>query len=49
MPKTKLNVPVKVKKKEEPNLFGTLISVLILGGFILIVWAGVYYLFLDRL
>lgn len=49
MAKTKLNVPVKVKKKEETNLSNTLISVLTLGAFILIVWASVYFLFLDRL
>ncbi|WP_409270423.1 cytochrome c oxidase subunit 2A [Neobacillus sp. SCS-31] len=41
----------KVKHKvqdSEPVLKGTLISVFLLGAFLIVTWAGVYFLFLDR-
>ncbi|RHW42296.1 cytochrome c oxidase subunit 2A [Neobacillus notoginsengisoli] len=45
--KTQSNVKQKVKD-DEPVLKGTLISVLLLGAFLILSWAGVYFLFLDR-
>ncbi|WP_059170901.1 cytochrome c oxidase subunit 2A [Bacillus sp. FJAT-27445] len=41
----------KVKSKvhdSEPVLKGTLVSVFLLGAFIILTWAGVYFLFVDR-
>ncbi|MFD1038642.1 cytochrome c oxidase subunit 2A [Virgibacillus byunsanensis] len=35
-------------QKESPDLKGTLISVMLLGSFILISWFGVYILFISR-
>lgn len=39
----------KTKKEKETSLTGTLASVLLLGLFLILSWAGVYFLFLDRL
>jgi hypothetical protein len=36
------------KKKEEPALKGTFASVLLLGAFIAVTWAGVFLLFISR-
>lgn len=33
---------------EEPSLKGTLVSVIILGLFLLISWFGVWYIFISR-
>ncbi|MFU0791668.1 cytochrome c oxidase subunit 2A [Virgibacillus proomii] len=42
----------KKKKSEqqhkEPNLKGTLISVFLLGLFIIVAWFSVFYIFIDR-
>lgn len=39
----------KVEEKEETNeLKGAFISVMLLGGFIIITWIGVWALFLSR-
>ncbi|CEG27589.1 cytochrome c oxidase subunit 2A [Bacillus sp. B-jedd] len=35
-------------KDDEPVLKGTLVSVMLLGAFLILSWAGVYFLFLDR-
>lgn len=49
MAKTEANKPVKVKEAKDSSLKGTLVSVFILGAALLATWAGVYFLFLDRL
>ena len=36
------------KKVEENNFKGTFISVMMLGGFIIVSWLGVWLLFLSR-
>lgn len=36
------------QQHEEHNLKGTLISVLLLGLFIIIAWFSVFYIFIDR-
>lgn len=33
---------------QEPSLRGTFISVLVLGGIILVSWLLVFYIFIDR-
>lgn len=38
----------QLNNNEEPNLKGTLISVLILGTLIVVSWFGVYALFMLR-
>ncbi len=38
-----------VTKREGPNLKGTMISVMLLGGFIVLSWLGVYWLYMVRL
>lgn len=50
MPKTQLNHPNKKtnEKEEENELKGTFISVMLLGGFIIATWVGVWALFLSR-
>ncbi|MET3695861.1 hypothetical protein SAMN05877753_102610 [Bacillus oleivorans] len=35
--------------EKEKNLKGTFISVLLVGGFIVLSWAGVFSLFINRL
>jgi Cytochrome c oxidase subunit IIa family len=47
MVKTGKKVKHKVQDEEQP-LKGALISVFLLGLFIIVTWAGVYFLFLDR-
>lgn len=42
-------VNVKTTPKTESTLKGTFISVLLVGAFILLLWAGIYALFLTRL
>jgi len=37
-----------MRKKDEPSLKGTFVSVLLLGAFILVSWLGVFFLFLAR-
>jgi hypothetical protein len=39
---------VKPNEEKEPNLKGTLISVSIVGGFLVITWVGALMLFLSR-
>ncbi|GIP61826.1 hypothetical protein J32TS6_03810 [Virgibacillus pantothenticus] len=36
------------QQSQEPNLKGTLISVLLLGLFIIVAWGGIFYIFIDR-
>lgn len=36
------------RKKSDPNLKGTFISVLLLGVFLIVSWVGVYVLFIIR-
>jgi hypothetical protein len=38
----------RVGKDKEHSLKGTLVSVLLLGGFIALSWLGVYILFINR-
>ena len=38
-----------VAKREGQNLKGTMISVMLLGGFIVLSWLGVYWLYMVRL
>lgn len=38
----------KEQQSQEPNLKGTLISVLLLGLFIIITWGSIFYIFIDR-
>ena len=38
-----------VTTKEGPNLKGTMIAVMLLGGFIVLSWFGVYWLYIVRL
>ncbi|WP_273853194.1 cytochrome c oxidase subunit 2A [Guptibacillus spartinae] len=40
---------VVTTKEEGPNLKGTMIAVMLLGGFIVLSWFGVYWLYLVRL
>ncbi|CAG7651661.1 hypothetical protein PAESOLCIP111_06363 [Paenibacillus solanacearum] len=35
-------------QQHEQNLSGTFVSVMILGGFLLLTWVGVFLLFLSR-
>ncbi|WP_110943552.1 cytochrome c oxidase subunit 2A [Virgibacillus senegalensis] len=36
------------QKQTEPKLKGTLLSVMLVGGFIILSWIGVYALYLSR-
>ncbi|WP_246861316.1 cytochrome c oxidase subunit 2A [Bacillus sp. REN3] len=36
------------KVEDQSSLKGTLVSVFLLGFFLIITWVGVYFLFLDR-
>lgn len=48
-PSTKTNKTTPVHNQEhEPKLKGTFAAVMILGGFLLITWLGVFALFLAR-
>ncbi|MBF0706121.1 MULTISPECIES: cytochrome c oxidase subunit 2A [Bacillales] len=38
-----------VINKGGPNLKGTMVAVMLLGGFILLSWFGVYWLYMVRL
>jgi hypothetical protein len=48
--KTELNFKTnkKLKTKENSSLNGTLVSVFLLGFFLIISWVGVFLLFLER-
>ncbi len=52
-PKVNRKKPTQIDLKTTPDadksLKGTFISVLILGAFIILSWAGVYFIFLSRL
>ena len=37
-----------MRKKDEPSLKGTFVSVLLLGAFILVSWLGVFVLYIAR-
>lgn len=37
-----------MKKKDEPSLKGTFVSVMLLGAFILVAWIGVFALYMAR-
>ncbi|AST91641.1 cytochrome c oxidase subunit 2A [Sutcliffiella cohnii] len=49
MAKPELVKKTVVKTEKPSNLRGTLVSVFILGGFLIITWFGVYFLFLSRI
>lgn len=50
MPEPQLNkANMQIPEKEDTNtLKGTFISVMLLGGFIIVTWIGVWALFLSR-
>ncbi|MFC0187919.1 cytochrome c oxidase subunit 2A [Fictibacillus aquaticus] len=49
MPQLETNKPKKLKKAEkEQDLKGTLLSVMLLGLFIILSWGAVYALYLSR-
>lgn len=49
MPEPQLNKEnLEKPEKEEDSFKGTFISVMLLGGFIIITWVGVWSLFLSR-
>lgn len=48
MAKNEMQQKIEENKDEEENLKGTFISVMILGGFIIASWLGVWLLFLSR-
>lgn len=39
---------INANQENEPNLKGTLVSVSILGGILLVTWIGAFMLFLSR-
>ena len=47
--KTPSAFETKQNAEKEKNLKGTFISVLLVGGFIVLSWTGVYLLFMNRL
>ncbi|WP_075982073.1 subunit I/II of b(o/a)3-type cytochrome C oxidase [Bacillus massilinigeriensis] len=48
MVKTELSNKTKTEVEDSSNLKGTMASVFLLGFFLVAVWVGVYFLFLDR-
>lgn len=50
MAKTSTNLEQETRSQveQEPNLKGTLFSVMILGIFIILTWFGAFYLFISR-
>ncbi|BCB04475.1 cytochrome c oxidase subunit 2A [Bacillus sp. KH172YL63] len=48
MGKPELQNKTVVKLEDSKSLKGTLTSVLLLGGFLVLTWLGVFLLFLDR-
>lgn len=50
MPKTQMKVTEELidKHEEDKNLKGTFVSVMLLGGFIVLSWVGVWILYLIR-
>ncbi|SCB83549.1 hypothetical protein GA0061094_0828 [[Bacillus] enclensis] len=48
MPNPELNRKTKTKVEDSSSLKGTLTSVLLLGGFLLLSWIGVFLLFINR-
>ncbi|WP_044748267.1 hypothetical protein [Bacillus alveayuensis] len=43
------NAKTRVKTEDHSSLKGTLVSVFLLGFFLIFTWVGVYLLFIDRL
>ncbi|XXM74229.1 cytochrome c oxidase subunit 2A [Lysinibacillus sphaericus] len=48
MPNPELNRKTKTKVENSSSLKGTLTSVLLLGGFLIVSWIGVFLLFINR-
>jgi hypothetical protein len=48
MAKTELKTNQNTEIEDSSSLKGTLVSVFLLGFFIIATWAGVFYLFVDR-
>ncbi|MCA1058387.1 cytochrome c oxidase subunit 2A [Rossellomorea aquimaris] len=48
MGKPELRQKTEVKLKDSNSLKGTFTSVLVLGGFLVLTWLGVFFLFLNR-
>ncbi|MEH7352737.1 cytochrome c oxidase subunit 2A [Neobacillus drentensis] len=48
MAKAELKTKQKTEVEDSSSLKGTLASVFLLGAFLIVTWAGVYYLFVDR-
>lgn len=46
--KTTVRKPVKQNVNPEPSLKGTFVSVMLLGGFLMLSWLFVFFLFLFR-
>jgi hypothetical protein len=47
--KQNVDLSMKTKLDDEKNLKGTFISVMLLGGFIVLSWVGIYFLYMSRL
>jgi hypothetical protein len=48
MAKAQLKAKQQTEVEDSSSLKGTLASVLLLGFFLVVTWASVYYLFVDR-
>lgn len=48
MAKTEIRNETKTEIEDSSSLKGTLTSVFILGGILVVTWVGVYFLFLSR-
>jgi len=48
MPKPQVNEKVVQEQHEEEEFKGTFVSVLLLGGFLVVTWVGVLILYLIR-
>ncbi|SFD37512.1 hypothetical protein SAMN05216238_10147 [Lentibacillus persicus] len=48
MEDVKKNVPEQEHNEDEKSLKGTFASVMLLAGFLIASWAGVFLLFMDR-
>jgi len=46
--KGKVTKPPQTSIKDDPSLMGTFISVMLLGGILVLSWASVFYLFISR-
>ena len=48
MAKPQINQKTQIKVEDSSSLKGTFASVLILGGFLVLTWLGVFLLFINR-